>query len=123
MRELPVNPTSAEGWTKEHHGLQKRREGRLATERSRKLLSGEDDGREGWRGTGAGGGVLGGDHRLSLSRLLEPDRAPEASSQMERISLVRRVSSEHAVSPFLPSPKSGENHTVTSEGSQPGNLL
>lgn len=69
------------------------------------------------------GVVLGGDHRLSLSRLLEPDRAPEASSQMERISLVRHVSSEHAVSPFLPSPKSGENHTVTSEGSQPGNLL
>lgn len=84
------------------------------------LLSGED---EGWRGTGADEGVLGEDRCLSLSRLLEPDGAHDASSQMEWIRLVRHASLRIHSVPLPPPPKSGENHKVTWEGSQPPGIF
>lgn len=71
-----------------------------------------------WGGLKQAGRVCWEPPPLSHGRLLEPDGAHDAPSQMERIKHVRHTSQDTQCSPPSPSPKWGENHKVTWEGSQ-----
>lgn len=74
-------------------------------------------------GAGSGGGELGEDRCLSFGRLLEPDGAQDAASQMEQLARQTCFPQETQCPPPSPSPQSGENHKVTWEGSQPPGIF